>query len=182
MRIILMQHYPRICPNRCFFVGRETHPDSIKPNITAAQEMHIAENIRDRLLRRTWKVPDMVKTVKQKQPICKGSWDLRLRSQVKTRSSKLEVLSAKKKPLRKKHREASASLSIPIYKVTIQAPSTMRHNKVCFDTVHIDPHQSSCNKKQLHSWTTGYFDQLLSHHFQAQRHDNCKDWTTTGSC
>lgn len=75
-----------------FIVRQETHPDSIKPNITAAQEMHIAENIRDRLLRRTCKVPNMVKTAKQKQPICKGSWDLPL-DQVKTISSKLEVLS-----------------------------------------------------------------------------------------
>ena len=49
--------------------GAGSHPDNMKPNITAAQEMHIAENIKARLLRRTWQTPKRVKTVKQKQQI-----------------------------------------------------------------------------------------------------------------
>ena len=38
--------------------GAGSHPDNMKPNITAAQEMHIAENIKARLLRRTWQTPN----------------------------------------------------------------------------------------------------------------------------
>lgn len=53
--------------------GAGSHPDNMKPNITAAQEMHIAENIKARLLRRTWQTPNRVKTVKQKQQIWRGS-------------------------------------------------------------------------------------------------------------
>ena len=53
--------------------GAGSHPDNMKPNITAAQEMHIAENIKARLLRRTWQTPNRVKTVKQKRQIWRGS-------------------------------------------------------------------------------------------------------------
>ena len=57
-----------------FRVWRGSHPEIMKPNMTAAQEIHIAENISERLLRSTWKAPNIVKTVKQKQQICNGSW------------------------------------------------------------------------------------------------------------